>query len=82
MATIYKVRTPHKHYLRLRMFPRFNAQVVGFIPNRTSLQIQHIKDGWGYTTYEGIVGWVYMRYLKKKFTWDTFLRKETDERHI
>lgn len=78
-ATLYRVKTPHKNCLRLRMLPRFNAQVIGFITDRTELQIQYVKDGWGFTIYEGNPGWVYMRYLKKKLVLNIFNRKENSD---
>ena len=75
---IYKVNTPHKNDIRIRMNPKFDSQVVGFIDYGTPVKIQHIREGWGYVSIHGIDGWVYMRYMKKRPNWNIFKRKGKD----
>lgn len=52
-----------------------NYGKLGLIVSGASVNITSIKNGWGYTSYNGIKGYVYMSYLKK-VTSSKLLRKD------
>ena len=50
--------------LNLRDGPGLEHKVVAEIPNKSTLVIDEISDGWAHTVFNGIGGWVTMEYLK------------------
>ncbi|MBE6688450.1 MAG: DUF5050 domain-containing protein [Ruminococcaceae bacterium] len=50
--------------LRLRSGPGLNYDRLDLIPFETVVKIKDVGDGWGYTTYKGTEGWVFMEYTK------------------
>lgn len=50
--------------LRLRSGPGLNYDRLDLIPFETVVSIKDVGDGWGYTTYKGAEGWVFMEYTK------------------
>jgi|GEM_PF-3588318 len=50
--------------LNLRVGPGLEHKVVAEIPNKSTLVVDEISDGWAHTVFNGISGWVTMEYLK------------------
>ena len=73
---IYKVKTPHGQDIRVRMYPRFNAQVIGFLEYGAKVIVEDTLDGWGCISHNDTKGWVYLRYMRKKRNWNIFSRKD------
>ena len=53
-----------KEGLPLKVKPDLSAARYSRIPENTSLTIDQIENGWGHTTYNGISGWVALRYTR------------------
>ena len=73
-AGIYKVQTGTSSHLNMRESANKNSDRVGQIPNGTAVEVLFVDDtdvknggdyGWGYVSYDGVRGWVYMEYLIK-----------------
>lgn len=60
---IYKVITPNST-LNLRAEPSASSNYLASIPDGTQLEITKIQNGWGYTSYSGIKGWVSLDYVE------------------
>ena len=60
---IYKVNTPDSA-LNLRAEPTTSCTILDSIPHNTELNITKIQNGWGYTTYNNINGWVSLDFLQ------------------
>ena len=60
---IYKVNTPDSS-LNLRAEPNTSCDILDSIPHNTELDITKIQNGWGYTSYNGISGWVSLDFLE------------------
>ncbi|MBQ9940284.1 MAG: DUF5050 domain-containing protein [Clostridia bacterium] len=50
--------------LRLRAGPGLNYDRLSLIPFEEVVEIKSVGDQWGYTTYNGVNGWVFMEYTK------------------
>lgn len=69
----YRVETGSTAELNMRIAADKESDVVTRIPNGTQLEVMFIDDtdvaegepGWGYVSYNGEKGWVFMEYLKK-----------------
>ncbi len=69
----YKVETGSTAALNMRIAADKESEVLEKIPNGTELEVMFIDDtgvsegdfGWGYVSYNGERGWVFMEYLKK-----------------
>ena len=59
---IYKVNTPDSS-LNLRAEPNTLCEVLDSIPHNTELNITKIQNGWGYTSYNNIKGWVSLDFV-------------------
>ena len=72
-AGTYKVETGSTAALNMRIAADKESEVLEKIPNGTQLEVMFIDDtdvaegdfGWGYVSYNGERGWVFMEYLKK-----------------
>lgn len=51
--------------LNMRSGPGTEHFKVGAIPQNTSITITKVNGSWGWTSYNGVPGWVCMDYLKK-----------------
>ncbi len=61
-GTAYRVVT-HSGNLRIRSAPSESGVELGSIPKNTVIYVTSIVNGFGYTTYNGISGYVSMGYL-------------------
>lgn len=59
----YKVVTPNST-LNLRAEPSVSSTYLASIPDNTKLEITKIQDGWGYTSYNNINGWVSLNFVE------------------
>lgn len=50
--------------LRLRSGPGLSYDRLDLIPFETVIQVRDVGDEWGYTSYKGAEGWVFMEYTK------------------
>lgn len=50
--------------LRLRSGPGLNYDRLDLIPFETVIKVRNVGDEWGYTSYDGVNGWVFMEYTK------------------
>lgn len=51
--------------LNIRAEASASAEKVGAIPNGTAITVTQVTDGWAYTTYGSVSGWVSAAYLKQ-----------------
>ncbi len=65
-ATNYKAKVNAKSGLNIRKGPATSyAKAGSAIPYNKVLTITKESNGWGYTTYNGVSGWVYLNYITK-----------------
>ncbi len=50
--------------LRLRSGPGLGYDRLDLIPFETVIEVKDVGDEWGYTSYKGTSGWVFMEYTK------------------
>ncbi len=50
--------------LRLRSGPGLTYDRLSLIPFEKVIEVRDAGDGWGYTSYNGVSGWVFMEYTK------------------
>lgn len=50
--------------LRLRSGPGLTYDRLSLIPFETVIEVKDVGDEWGYTSYNGVNGWVFMQYAK------------------
>ena len=62
LGTAYIVTT-NADTLNLRSEASENAGIVGRIPKNTVIYVTTESNSWGYTTYNGVSGWVKMAFL-------------------
>ncbi len=60
----YRVNTQSSD-LNMRGDTNTTSSIVGRIPKGTIIEITQQLDGWGYTTFNGVSGWVSMQYLSQ-----------------
>ena len=61
----YNAQITAKSGINVRSNPNENAKKITAIPKNTKVYISKVQNGWGYTSYNGISGWVYLMYTKK-----------------
>ena len=61
----YNAQITAKSGLNVRSNPNENAKKITAIPKNTKVYISKVENGWGYTSYKGVSGWVYLMYTKK-----------------
>lgn len=49
--------------LNIRSSPSLEGNIVGEIPRGTHISLIRTEGDWGFTTYNGLTGWVSMQYL-------------------
>lgn len=63
--TSYKAKIVAKSGLNIRTGTGSNFKKIGAIPYNTTITITKERNGWGYTTYKNMGGWVSLQYIKK-----------------
>lgn len=71
---IGRYRITYANGMRLRSGPGQSYQTIDYISDGTELYVTNVKNGWGYTCYNGKLGWVCLTgYTEKIGTLPPFL---------
>lgn len=63
--TGYNVKITANRGLNVRANTNDSSKKLTAIPKNTKVYISKVQNGWGYTSYNGISGWIYLMYTKK-----------------